>query len=325
MSRVVRVALTETLNAYTPMPDDVAELGSLAGKLEDVRAANVEHHITLLHAAADVGVRVVGLGELFTGPYFALGKDPLWFELAEDARSGPTVTALSSVARERQLVLVAPLYERDADTGKRFNTAVVIEADGSVLGIYRKNHIPHGANESAGFHEDFYYGPGEGALGNGPADVSDNSHFPVFATSVGKLAVATCYDRHFPGVMATLAAQGAELVFSPAVTFGEQSQRLWSLEFATDAARHALFIAGSNRRGVERPFGVEFYGDSHVVGPDGRLPTLEVHPDLVVCDVDLALLAGGVSSGWQLADDARPGIYDADRSQSAARRESTAG
>jgi predicted amidohydrolase len=94
------------------------------------------------------------------------------------------------------------------------------------------------------------------------------------------------------------------------VTFGEQSQRLWSLEFAVDSARHGLFIAGSNRRGVEPPFGVEFFGDSHVVGPDGRLPTIGVHPDLVVCDVDLDTLAGGVSSGWRLADDARPEIYD---------------
>lgn len=309
MSRLLRVALTETANVYGPMPGSVAKLGELAGRLDDLRTANVEHHLELLQRAAQAGAGVVGLGELFTGPYFALSRDPLWFGLAEDARDGPTVTALRTAAREHELVVVAPIYELDSSSERRFNTAVVIEADGSLAGLYRKNHIPHGANERAGFHEDFYYAAGQGELDNGSANVSSNPYFPVFATSVGRLAVAICYDRHFAGVMATLAEQGAELVFSPAVTFGEQSRRLWPLEFAVDAARHGLFIAGSNRRGVEPPFDVEYFGDSHVVGPDGRLPTIDVHPELVLCDVDLDALAAGVSSGWQLAADARPRIY----------------
>ena len=311
MSRPLRIALTETVNAYGPMPADLAGLAQLAPRLDDIRAANVEHHLQLLRVAAKAGVKVVGLGELFTGPYFALGRDPLWFGLAEDAHTGPTVSALRACARELSLVLVAPIYELDSASGERFNTAVIIEADGALAGLYRKNHIPHGTNERAGFHEDFYYGAGQGALGNGAGNVSSNPFFPVFETSVGKLGVAICYDRHFPGVMATLAAQGAELVFCPAVTFGEQSRRLWPMEFAVDAARHSLFIAGSNRRGSEPPFDVEYFGDSHVVGPDGRLPAIDVHPDLVVSDVDLDLLAGGVSSGWQLAGDARPTLYGA--------------
>jgi len=311
MTRPLRIALTETVNAYGPMPVDLAGLAQLTPRLDDVRAANVEHHLKLLRVAAGAGAQVVGLGELFTGPYFALSRDPLWFGLAEDAQSGPTVSALRSLARELSLVLVAPIYELDGDSGARFNTAVIIEADGAVAGRYRKNHIPHGANERAGFHEDFYYGAGQGELGNGSANISSNPFFPVFETSVGKLGVAICYDRHFAGVMQTLAGQGAELVFSPAVTFGEQSRRLWGMEYAVDAARHSLFIAGSNRRGIEVPFGVEYFGDSHVVGPNGRSPTVGVHPDLVVCDVDLDSLAAGVSSGWHLAGDARPAIYGA--------------
>ncbi len=311
MTRPLRIAMTETVNAYGPMPADLAGLAQLAPRLDEIRTANVEHHLKLLRVAAGAGAQVVGLGELFTGPYFALARDPLWFGLAEDAHTGATVTALRSLARELSLVLVAPIYELDSASGERFNTAVIIESDGSVAGLYRKNHIPHGANERAGFHEDFYYGAGQGELGNGAANVSSNPFFPVFETSVGKLAVAICYDRHFSGVMATLAGQGAELVFSPAVTFGEQSRRLWGMEFAVDAARHGLFIAGSNRRGIEPPFDVEYFGDSHVVGPDGRLSTVDVHPDLVVCDVDLDSLAAGVSSGWHLALDARPPIYGA--------------
>ncbi|MFT7463544.1 MAG: beta-ureidopropionase [Pseudohongiellaceae bacterium] len=309
MSRVLRVALTETVNAYESMPGSLADLGALAAHLDDVRAANVAHHIVLLRRAAEAGAAVVGLGELFTGPYFALSRDPMWFGLAEDARSGPTVSALRQTAQELQLVVVAPIYELDGDSGERFNTAVIIESDGSLAGLYRKNHIPHGENERAGFHEDFYYGPGRGDLGQWPANFSTNPFFPVFQTSVGRLGVAICYDRHFAGVMATLAEQGAELVFSPAVTFGVQSQRLWSVEFAVDAARHGMFIAGSNRRGLEPPFAVEFFGESHVVGPNGRLPNLDVHPNLVICDVDLDELSAGVASGWQLKTDARPEIY----------------
>jgi beta-ureidopropionase len=305
---MVRVAMTETANAYGPMPPRVEDLHQIAGKLDQVRAANVEHHVTLMRAAKQQGAQVIGFGELFTGPYFALGRDPLWHGLAEDAERGPTVSTLRATARELAMIVVAPLYERTAD-GRRFNTAVVIDERGEVLGRYRKTHLPCGQNEQGSFDEPFYYEPSDGDNGHGPACVSHNDYFPVFATKAGRIGVAICYDRHFEGVMASLAQEGAQIVLAPAVTFGAKSRRMWHLEFPVDAARHNLFIGGSNRRGVEPPYSQEYFGESYFVGPNGVLPSVSTHPDLVIADVDLDGLSRADPSGWNLSRDARHGIY----------------
>jgi beta-ureidopropionase len=311
MSAMLRVALTETCNAYSPMPGTVAELPSLARRLDDVRAANLEHHAALIAAAAGVGARVVGLGELFAMPYFALSRDPMWLPLAETL-DGPTVTAMRRAARDHAVIVVAPIYELDPASGRRFNTAVVIDERGELLGRYRKTHIPVGENEQNTFCETFYYQASDGALGDWPANRSANPYFPVFETSVCKLGVAICYDRHFAGVMQSLAENGAELVLSPAVTFGAKSRRMWELEFPVDAARHRLFIGGSNRRGIEPPWNQEYFGASYFAGPDGRIePT--VAPDrLVVADLDLDERHRPDPSGWDLARDLRPEIYGRD-------------
>jgi N-carbamoylputrescine amidase len=315
-ARVLRAALTQTVNAYRDMPARVEELPSLQGRLGDVRRANVDHHLELLDAAASLGVKAICLGELFPAPYFALRSDPMWTALAEDARDGETVTALRGAAKRHGLVVVAPIYELDAGSGKRFNTAVVIDEQGDVLGTYRKTHIPHGKNEQGSFHENLYYERSDGENRNGPANVSDNRYFPVFTTSVGKIGVAICYDRHFEGVMASLAHGGAELVFCPAVTFGAKSERMWRLEFAVDAARHNVFIGGSNRKGTEPPWGQPYFGDSHFVGPNGEPAEIHGvggHPNLVVADLDLGELSRGDPSGWNLPRDIRYDIYGARR------------
>lgn len=293
---MLRAALTQTVNAYEDMPARVADLGRLKGRLGALRAANLGHNAGLLREARKRGARAVCLGELFPAPYFALGKDPLWRALAEDALKGPSVTAMRRAAAELGLVVVAPIYERDARTGRRYNTAVVIEQDGRVLGTYRKAHIPQGANEEGAFHETFYYGRSDRR--GRPA------RYPVFKTSVGRIGVSICYDRHFEGVVAALARGGAQVVFSPAVTFGEKSRRLWDLEFLVDACRHRVFIGGSNRRGAERPWGQRYFGGGYFAGPDGlKLPELSDHPNLVLADLDLGALGRPDPSGWDLARD----------------------
>lgn len=306
--RVVRAAMTQTVNAYRDMPATLAGLAELRGKLGALRVANVEHHLALMQGAKDQGARIVCFGELFTGPYFALGKDPTWLDLAEDARDGPTITAVREAARRLRLVTIAPIFELDP-SGRRFNTAVVVDEAGEVLGKYRKTHIPHGTNEQGSFHENFYYERSDGDNGRGPANVSRNDYFPVFTTSVGRVGVAICYDRHFEGVMHSLRAEGAELVFCPAVTFGAKSERMWPLEFAVDAARHGLFIGGSNREGVEPPWGQPYFGRTHFVGPNGPAPDVSRHPNLIIADLDLGELAGGDPSGWNLPRDIRHPIY----------------
>jgi len=310
MSRTIRVALSETCNAYSDMPASIADLKALANRLDDIRAANVAHHVDLARAAAGAGAQILGMGELFTGPYFALGRDPMWLGLAEDALVGPTVTTLRQTARETGLILVAPIFEHDPRSGRRFNTAVVIDEAGEILGRYRKTHIPVGTNEQASFCETFYYDRSDGDLGTWPRNVSSNPFFPVFETRLVRLGVAICYDRHFEGVMSALAENGAELVLSPAVTFGAKSRRMWDLEFPVDAARHNLYIGGSNRRGVEPPWTQEYFGASYFAGPDGVVPNV-VAPttNLVIADLDLDLLGGADPSGWDLPRDRRPDIY----------------
>ena len=310
MTRTIRVAMSETCNAYRGMPATVGELSALADRLEAIRAANVAHHVDLARAAASAGALILGMGELFTGPYFALGRDPMWLGLAEDALTGPTVTTLRQVARDTGLILVAPIFEHDPRSNRRFNTAVVIDEKGEILGRYRKTHIPVGENEQGAFCETFYYDRSDGDLGIWPRNISRNRFFPVFETRLARLGVAICYDRHFEGVMSALAENGAELVLSPAVTFGEKSRRMWDLEFPVDAARHNLYIGGSNRRGVEPPWTQEYFGASYFAGPSGRVPTLtSTTPDLVIADLDLDLLRGADPSGWNLPRDRRPTVY----------------
>ena len=310
MTRTLRVAVSETGNAYPGMPATLAELPALADRLDDIRAANVAHHVDLARVAAHAGAQILGMGELFTGPYFALGRDPMWMGLAEDAVTGPTVSTLRQAARDTGLILVAPIFELNARSGRRFNTAVVIDETGEILGRYRKTHIPVGTNEQASFCETFYYDRSDGDLGTWPRNISRNRFFPVFETRLVRLGVAICYDRHFEGVMSALAENGAELVLSPAVTFGEKSRRMWDLEFPVDAARHNLYIGGSNRRGVEPPWTQEYFGASYFAGPNGVVssiapPTL----NLVIADLDLDLLRGADPSGWNLPRDRRPAIY----------------
>ncbi|MHB1843294.1 MAG: nitrilase-related carbon-nitrogen hydrolase [Deltaproteobacteria bacterium] len=305
---IVRAALTQTVNAYPKMPGSREGLLALRDRLPEIARANVDHHLGLLGEAAKRGVQLVCFGELFPAPYFALEANPLWHGLAEDAERGETISRVCEGARRHRLVVVAPIYEREPG-GRRFNTAVVVDEDGEILGKYRKAHIPNGANEQGSFHEGFYYERSDGQLGRSRANVSRNDFFPVFQTSVGRLGVAICYDRHFEGVVSTLAREGAELVLSPAVTFGEKSQRMWRQEFQVDAARHGVFIGGSNRKGMEPPWNQPYFGDSHFVGPNGPLPDRSDHEQLAIGDLDLGLLGAPDPAGWQLRRDARPDIY----------------
>lgn len=310
MANVVRMALSQAINAYPDMPATTDGLSRLRDRLDDVRQANLDHNAALVRRAAERGAVIAQLGELFPYPYFAVTELPMWNELAEDSRQGPSVTAMREVARETGVVIVAPIFEIDPVTHKKFNTAVVIDHDGAVLGSYRKTHIPHGANEHGSYRERYYYGASDGLMHVEPTrNLSTHRYFPVFDTKVARVGVAICYDRHFDGVMRTLAEAGAQIVACPAVTFGGKSQRLWRIESATDACRHRIFIACSNRRGAEPPWNTAYFGDSHVMGPDGPCEPVVEEDDLVIVDIDLERCAGPDPAGWDIPGDRRPDIY----------------
>ncbi len=268
----MRAALTQTVNVYRPMPE-LSDLASLADHLEEVRALNVAHHLELARGARAQGAELICFGELFPGPYFALTEDPLWRGLAEDPLEGATAREVRAAARTLGMVIVAPLYELCPKSGKRFNTALVVDADGEPLGLYRKTHIPNGSNEQGVFSEGFYYERSDGQAWQSDRQVGTNPFFPVYQTQVGRLGVAICYDRHFEGVASALVRGGAQLVVSPAVTFGAKSERLWELEFPVDACRHRVFIGGSNRLGSEAPWDQPFFGKSYFVGPEAAPKT----------------------------------------------------
>lgn len=300
----IRAAMTQTKNAYAPMPASAEQLSDLAGKLDDLREANLDHHTDLIAHAASAGARIIGLGELFPAPYFALGRDSMWLSMAEDAETGPSISRMQSEASRKNIVIIAPIYESCARTNKRFNTAVIINSDGTILGKFRKSHIPQGKNEQGTFDESFYYGPASDPYNNPSSKIlGDNPLLPVFKTSIGRVGISICYDRHFPRMAEELARAGAQLIFSPAVTFGEKSRRMWDIEFECDAARHNLYIAGSNRSGAEPPWNQDYYGDSHFVGPNGRCANISKHENIVIADIDLEALDRPDPSGWDLARD----------------------
>ncbi|MEZ6186547.1 MAG: nitrilase-related carbon-nitrogen hydrolase [Planctomycetota bacterium] len=307
----LRLALTQTVCPVQDLPP-LDRLEEVRPRLAELRDACVEHHLDLLRRAKGRGAQLVCFGELFHGPYFALTQHPVWRDMAEDARRGPTVRAVSRAAAALGVAVVAPIYELDPESGQRFNTAVVIDAKGEVLGTYRKVHVPQGQNEQGVFDERYYYDGSDGLMVQGPANVSDNRFFPVFQLEGVRVGVAICYDRHFEGVMRSLAQNGAQVVVSPAVTFGEKSRRMWRQEFAVDACRHRIVIAGSNRLGQEPPWNQAFFGESHVVGPEGPLNDLSEDPRLVIVDVALDTLTRPDPSGWNLRRDLRPETYSRD-------------
>lgn len=274
---VVRVALTQT-----PWTGD--------------KESMIVRHEEWTREAAAKGAQVIGFQELFYGPYFGITQDPAYYAYAESV-PGPTVDRFAALAKELGIVMVLPVYEED-QPGVLYNTAAVIDADGTYLGKYRKHHIPHLPK----FWEKFYFRPG-------------NLGWPVFDTAVGKVGVTICYDRHFPEGWRVLGLAGAEIVFNPNATAPGISNRLWEIEQPAAAIANGYFVAANNRVGREdNEYGdeaVAFYGSSYVVGPDGNTVgevASSTDAQLILRDVDLSQLRT-VRERWQFYRDRRPDAY----------------
>ena len=253
----------------------------------------VEKHIELIGKAAAEGAQITCLQEIFHGPYFPAAQDPKWYATAEP-EDGPTVTGMRDVAREHGMVLVVPFFE-EAQTGVYYNSAVVIESDGTVLGKYRKTHIPH---VGPCFWEKFYFKPG-------------NLGYPVFDSSVGKVGLIICYDRHFPEIGRALGLKGAEIVFNPSATVESLSKYLWELEQPAHAVANGYWIAAINRVGVEAPLSTaKFYGSSYFCNPRGQIvaQASDSEDEVLVADLDLEQIRE-VRNTWQFLRDRRPETY----------------
>jgi len=261
-----------------------------------IRDLMIEAHIPFIEQAAAKGVQVLCFQEVFTQPYFCPGQDRKWYAAAERMPDGHTTRLMQEYAKKHRMVIVVPLYE-EAMTGVYYNTAGVIDADGSFLGKYRKNHIPQ---VDPGFYEKFFFKPGD--LG-----------YPVFETAYVKLGVYICYDRHFPEGWRALALNGAEYIVNPSATVAGLSEYLWKLEQPASAVANGVYIGAINRIGKEAPWNIgEFYGQSYFVNPRGQIEAIASRDkdELIVHDMNFDMIRE-VRNTWQFFRDRRPETYGA--------------
>jgi beta-ureidopropionase len=284
MSRIIKCALTQTR----------CELDGNES-VDKIRDHMIEKHLKFVEDAGKQGVQILCFQELFTGPYFAAEQNIKWYDLTEKIPEGPTIKLMQEQAKKHNMVIVAPIYEEEI-TGVYYNTAAVIDADGTYLGKYRKNHIPH---THPGFWEKFYFKPG-------------NLGYPVFKTAYADVGVYICYDRHFPEGARCLGLNGAEIIFNPSATVAGLSEYLWKLEQPAHAVANVYFLGANNRVGRETPWDIgHWYGSSYFCNPRGQIVAegSREEDDLVVADLDFDLIRE-VRNVWQFYRDRRPETYD---------------
>ena len=274
MANIVRAALVQS--AWT-------------GDMESM----IERSIELAKEAAADGAQVLCFQELFYGPYFCQVQDNEFFSYTEQIPDGPTTKRMQELAKETGMVLVVPMFEVEQE-GFYYNTAAVIDADGTYLGKYRKTHIPH----VKGFWEKFYFRPG-------------NTGYPIFDTAVGRIGVYICYDRHFPEGWRALGLAGAKIVFNPSATSRGLSMYLWNLEQPAAAVANEYFVGAINRVGTEPLGDNDFYGSTYFVDPRGQKvgeAASETEDEVIVRDLDLDLVEE-VRQQWAFYRDRRPDAY----------------
>ena len=263
------------------------------GSIAEIKEAMIQKHLPYIEDAGKQGVQILCLQEIFTTPYFCPGQNPAWYESAETI-PGPTTDRMAEYAKKYQMVIIVPIYEK-VQAGVFYNTAAVIDADGTLLGKYRKNHIPQ---VQPGFFEKFFFKPG-------------NLGYPVFKTKYATIGLYICYDRHFPEGARALGLNGAEIVYNPSATVAGLSQYLWKLEQPAHAAANGYFMGCINRVGEEKPWNIgRYYGTSYFVDPRGQIfaEASEDKDELLVAEFDLNLI-DEVRSTWQFYRDRRPETY----------------
>ena len=245
ISREVKIALLQT--SCSPDP-----------------AANLAKTLAAAERAARRGAQIICTQELFRSEYFCQSEDHKYFALAEPI-PGPSTLAFQKLAKEHAVVIIASLFEKRA-AGVYHNSAAIIDADGSLLGIYRKMHIP----DDPLFYEKFYFTPGD--LG-----------FRAWRTRYGKIGVLICWDQWYPEAARLTALQGAEILFYPTAIgwhpsekarYGKNQHDAWELIQRSHAVANGCFVAVANRVGIEKPAGgdgLEFWGQSFITGTSGQI------------------------------------------------------
>src|SRR5476651_17994 len=248
-------------------------------------AANVARAERLIRSAATQGAQIICLKEMFNAPYFCKSQQPDRFDLAERI-PGPTTDAMARLARELAVVLIVPIFERQA-AGVYRNSAAVIDADGSVMGTYRKMHIP----DDPLFNEKYYFAPG------------DAPGFKVWKTRYATIGVLICWDQWYPEAARITSLLGAEILFYPTAIgwhpsekaeHGDAQVEAWRTAQRAHAIANGVYVAAPNRVGHEDEpgtAGIEFFGHSFICDPFGRiLVETGTEPALLVAKCDRALI-----------------------------------
>jgi N-carbamoylputrescine amidase len=264
------------------MKNSIVKLGLLQSACSPNPAENLKKTLVLAEKAAKQGAQIICTQELFRSQYFCQKEDHEYFKLAEPI-PGPSTEAFQKLAKKNKVVVIASLFEKRA-SGVYHNTAVVIDADGSLLGIYRKMHIP----DDPQFYEKFYFTPGD--LG-----------FKAWQTKYGRIGVCVCWDQWYPEAARLTAMQGAEIIFYPTAIgwhpkekkdYGENQHGAWELIQRSHAVANGCYVAVANRIGLEKPAGgdgLEFWGQSFVAGTSGQIlaKAAQNKEEVLVVDVDL--------------------------------------
>jgi N-carbamoylputrescine amidase len=266
------------------------------------RAANIAKAKAMVKRAAGEGARIVLLPELFETPYFCQDQSAEHFALAQPFKGNTLIAQFSSLAKELAVVLPLSFFERARNA--HYNALAMIDADGQVLGRYRKSHIPDGP----GYQEKFYFHPGD-------------SGFKTWQTRYGKFGSAICWDQWFPESARIMALQGADAIFYPTAIGSEpppapplDSRDHWRRVMQGHAAANYLPVVAANRIGVEQGAtgNLRFYGSSFIAGPTGEIVAelSREEEGIILASFDFAAIEKARSS-WGLFRDRRPDLYGA--------------
>jgi len=265
----------------------------------DDKHANIARAEEQVRAAAAKGAKIILLQELFETPYFCKDLDSRYFEFAHDAATCSLLKKFSALAKELDVVLPISFFERANNTF--FNSIGILDADGELLGIYRKSHIP----ESPGYQEKFYFSPGD-------------TGFRVWQTKYATIGVAICWDQWFPEAARAMVLKGAEALLYPTAIGSEpgypdiDSCGHWQRVMQGHSAANCVPVIASNRIGLEKgkSCDVSFYGSSFITDNTGHLLVASdrEHHDVITADLDLEKMQGE-RAAWGLFRDRRPDLY----------------
>ena len=265
----------------------------------DDREQNLATAERLVRSAAAQGANIILIQELFETPYFCKDHDQRHFAIARPMEASPAVRRFQELARELNVVLPASVYERAGNAF--YNSVAIVDADGSVLGTYRKAHIP----ESPGYHEKFYFSPGD-------------TGFKVWKTRFGTIGVAICWDQWFPESARAMALLGAEILFYPTAIGAEpqdasiDSRDHWQRAMQGHAASNIMPLVASNRIGTEQGerWSVTYYGSSFIADPTGAVVKQadRTHESILTASFDLDAIRD-YRAAWGVFRDRRPELY----------------